>query len=180
MKKIKLSIILISFAMFLFSCGGGTDANNNEGETTNNNEENNEVVEGDVTNNVETTNVENNEVVNEPTQESCGFPIETVEDFLYYVAPDGLPATFESSNGLYIFFRADGTMAGGGPTGEESMWEANWEFQPSSPTGMIVLNITMEATNTAYQFGNGGYNVEYFPDDNALVINCVDFIKQAY
>ncbi len=170
MKKTKLTLIFISIlAMFLFACGGSSDTNHDEDETTNNSE---------VVNEKETTNteIELNELT---TQESCGFAIESKEDFLYYVVSEGVPATFENSDGIYIFFREDGTMAGGGPTGEGSMWEANWTFTPGALTGTITFEITMGASDGSYQMG-GAYNVEYFPDDSALIFNCVDFIKQDY
>ncbi|MBN2894222.1 MAG: hypothetical protein JXL97_20290 [Bacteroidales bacterium] len=162
MRKIKF-FAFISFAMLLFACGGSSDSSNNEDETTDDK-------------NVTTVDNESNDVT---YQESCGFPIESVEDFLYYTVPDGMPSTFESNDGIYVFFREDGTMAGGGPTGEESMWEADWSFQPGNPTGVIVIDITMQATDRTYEMG-GAYNVEFFPDDAALIFNCVDFIRQDY
>lgn len=173
MKKSKISIIFLSFAMmFLFACGGGTTNENSD-----ENSHDQEVSENTTSNEMETTNE-----VAQPENENksgCGFEIASVEDFLYYVAPEGIPATFESESGDYLFFREDGTMAGGNANGESSMWEANWEFVPATPTGKIKFTVTMQPSDDSH-FLSGQYHVEYFPDDAALIFDCVDYFKQDY
>lgn len=173
MRKIKFSILFISLAMFIFSCGSSTNENEDK-ETT---------ADVEVIDDVEAENTEDYTTsdVNQPKGEpyGCGFAIENVDAFLSYVTPDGMPYTFESEAGQYIFFREDGSVAGGGPDGEPMMWEGTWSFVPESPTGMINIQITMQASDPSFQL-SGAYYVEYFPDDAALIFNCVDFYKTDY
>lgn len=106
----------------------------------------------------------------------CGFAIQARDDFLSYVTNGDLPATYESTNGNYLFFRSDGTVAGGGYSGEPSLWEADWTFAPGDPTGKLEISLTTPPSTTEWHL-NGTYHVEIFPDDAALILNCVDFIE---
>lgn len=185
MKKNKLNIIFISLALFLFACGG-CSSNSQKAKAVIVQADNDKVIINDYDNTEtegnEKDTINNNEIENDyeiENDDACGFPIKTRESFVNYVAQEDMPATFESNEGVYLFFRKDGTMAGGGPKGEETMWEANWSFQPATPTGIIVFEITMEANDKSYQM-EGSYNVEIFPDDGAIIFNCIDFYTEAY
>jgi len=156
MKKV-LTILLIIPVFFFFSCGASSSDQATE-ETTE------EAIEGEIADDVEAKIVD------------CGFPIASKTDFINYVLSDGMPKTFQAENGDYLFFRADGTMAGGGNDGEGSMWEANWSFSAGDPTGQITFTVTMEA-GTGSKALSGAYNVEMFPDDGALILNCVDYFQ---
>lgn len=46
------------------------------------------------------------------------------------------PYTWEDGEGNYMFFRSDGSFAGGGPGGEESMYEGQWKMED----GKFMLN----------------------------------------
>ncbi|MCP4439598.1 MAG: hypothetical protein GY810_11705 [Aureispira sp.] len=153
MKNKILTSTFLVLSIFMISCGGDSTE-----EATN-----------ETTSNTEVTTPEVPET--EKTNQSCGFAVETKENFLSYVGS----STFESEEGNYLFFRADGTMAGGGNAGEGSMWEANWDFEAGTPTGKIVFTITMEPGEGSPL--SGAHNVEIFPDDGALIFNCVDYIK---
>lgn len=106
----------------------------------------------------------------------CGFPVNTREHFISYVMNGDMPATFESTNGNYLFFRSDGTMAGGGQGGESSLWEANWQFTSGEPTGQIHLTATTPPEVGGWYL-DGAYNLEIFPDEGSLILNCVDFFR---
>ncbi len=158
MKKRILTFLFIIPAFLLFSCGGTSTEEATE-------EANDQAFEGEIAD-----DNSGEKIVD------CGFPIATKEDFINYVAPEGNPKTFQAENGDYFFFRADGTMAGGGNNGEGSMWEANWTFQTGELTGQIVFTVTMEP-NEGNRFLKSAYNVEMFPDDGALILNCVDYFQ---
>ncbi len=159
MKKLFFTLLIFSCFVIFTSCG-----NSNSDETKN---------EKTTTQEKDNSNTTSNK------KESCGFPIETEKDFLNYVIIDGSPKTFESAEGEYIFFTADGTMGGGGASGEGSMWEADWKFKSGSPTGQIIFTVTMEGNSEAKEL-KGAYNVEIFPDDGALILNCVDYYEVRY
>lgn len=172
MRIAKLSLFITIFAIFLYSCGNSDNSNDQSSDD-------NSVVVGD--DYVDDANDYASDNYTQPSddQQGCGFAIETVDDFIYYAIPEGMPKTFESDAGIYLFFREDGTMAGGGPGGEETMWEGNWYFESASPTGMIVFSVTMPASDNSYQM-EGAYYVEFFPDDGALIFNCEDFYITNY
>jgi len=69
-----------------------------------------------------------------------------------------------------MFFRKDGTMAGGGPGGEETMWEAKWEFSGN----MMNVTVTMPPSESGKAL-SGSVKVEMFPDDGALILNGTDY-----
>ncbi len=94
-----------------------------------------------------------------------------------YVAPSGTPKTFVADNGEAIFFRADGSVAGSGNAGEESMWEGNWVFE-SGDASLITVEITMQPDNGSPL--SGSYKVEMFSDEGALFLNCVNYFEEVY
>ena len=165
MKNKFLMSLLILSSVFMFSCGGG------ESEETTDDVSTEMVADESGVEEMATTD-------NANEAQSCGFAIESKEDFLSYVLNGDMPKTFETKDGEYLFFRADGSMGGGGMDGEPTLWEADWMFQPGTPTGQIVFTITTEpTTGTAL---SGAYNVEMFPDDGALILNCVDYLLTEY
>jgi hypothetical protein len=166
MKKCKLSINIISLFIFLVACGDGS-SNSQKAKPVKTKIVNDKGIENDYDNTI----IE--------SDDACGFPVKTRDSFVKYVAQEDLPATFENNEGVYLSFRSNGTMTGGGPEGEETIWEANWSFQPATPTGIIVFEITVEGNDKSYQM-EGSYNVEIFPDDGAIIFNCVDFRTEAY
>jgi len=141
-------VLLLSF--FLFSCGGGGS-------------------ESDEADSTATQEVVSEELPDEMLEsQPCGFPIESKENFLSYTVIDDTPKTFTSNDGVYIFFRPDGTMAGG--SGDEStVWEAKWEYK----NNQIIITVTAQPSQGKAL--SGAYNVEMFPDDGALILNCVDY-----
>ncbi len=164
MNKLFLTLMFMT-TLFLFSCGGSSDTDESATDSL------------AVSENIDQPTDEEQTTENKKIQD-CGFPIESRENFLSYVAPEGKPKTFQSDKGDYMFFRADGTMAGGGNDGEGSMWEAKWEFKKGEITGQIIFTVTMEpGIGKAL---SGEYNVEMFPDDGALILNCVDYFETKF
>jgi len=78
-----------------------------------------------------------------------------------------------NANNEYIFFRSDGTVAGGGNGGEPSLWEGQWTFK-NGAIGQLNVSITMEPS--IGKTLSGTYKVHIFPDDAVLSLNCVDYI----
>lgn len=148
----KLFFFFLSILLFVFvSCGS-----NSNKENTNNGETN------------------DNEVVNEENNVS-DFAITSKENFLQYVLDEqGMPKTFENQYMSYLFFRADGTMAGGGASGESSMWEGNWDFNG----GKLLIQITMQPTEG--QTISGDITVEMFPDNGSIILNGEEYYPSQY
>jgi len=102
----------------------------------------------------------------EPTQDD--FAIMSKDDFVARVIDHkGNPLTWEAQNQDYIFFRADGSMAGGGVDGEGSMWEGTWIFENGQ------LTVTSDSELAKNQVGT--YRVRYYPDDGALEVKGVEY-----
>lgn len=183
MKSKYLAILFIASSFFLFSCGSETSDYEEESlETTI--EETNEVSAEAENLIFESTENVNNEVIESDNlassvagTQSCGFAFETKDDFVNYVTPSGNPRTFVAENGEAIFFRADGSIGGSGDAGEESMWEGSWVFQ-NGTASVISIAITMQPSNGSPL--SGSYKVEMFPDEGALILNCVDYFEVIY
>jgi len=150
--KNRIIISLFAIAMILIqACGGSSNSSTEKkGDST-----------LTKTNDVKTAESDNDD-----------FKLTNKEDFLnYVVAGDGTPKTFQSKANNYLFFRKDGTTAGGGNGGEGSMWEGTWVFEGKN----LVIKINKGFEDNGKLFA-GSHKIGYFPDDNALIIDGVDYI----
>jgi len=147
----KRNIILMTLAialLFIQACGGSSGNSENTGDST-------QIVTS-----------------NTSEEESDDFKLVDKESFLAYVVDDaGMPRTFESAAQNYLFFRKDGSVAGGGADGEGSMWEGTWTYEGKN----LVIKINPGFEENGKLFA-GSHRIGYFPDDNALIINGVDYI----
>ncbi len=100
-----------------------------------------------------------------------GFMLKTKEAFLDYIYQGAEDVkTYENADGQYLFFRKDGTMAGGRPGGEETMWEATWKYNGN----VMNVAITM-APGSGTPAVSGDVKVEMFPDEGILILNGKDY-----
>jgi hypothetical protein len=113
------------------------------------------------------------------TNGEMDFSVSDSQSFISIISDEeGMPRTWESDDDspyAYFFFRPDGSMAGGGEGGEESMWEAKWEFV----SGQLTVKPTMQASDGT-QALSGTYKVSYFPDDSALTVGERDYYLSEY
>lgn len=156
--KIKLllsSLLTLFLIIFISACTGSSDSNESNSDTSN------------VETNTETeTNVETNS--NSEISMDDDFVVGTKDYFLEKITDsEDVPVTYESESKDYFFFRPDGTMAGGGDGGEETMWEANWTFE----NGKLTID------NGPIK---GSFIIKYFPDDGAIQINGVDYFRTSW
>lgn len=103
----KKILVLLLVASFFVSCGGGS------------------------------SEAENQDTAAEAVKTTDEVSPPSGPDVSLFVNVQGTPHTWVAQNGDYIFFREDGTLAGGGADGEESMYEGEWKVQD----GVFLWNI---------------------------------------
>jgi len=172
MKNTIFTLLFLLGSLLLASCGGTPS---DEAEEQNDSLASTQMLDENGETSSDSENLGNSDSEESvATTQDCGFPIASRSDFLNYVCPEGKPKTYQTDSGDYLFFRTDGTMAGGGNDGEGSMWEAKWTFQQNGAGGQIVFVVTMEPGVAGTPL-KGTHKVEMFPDDGVLILNCVDY-----
>jgi len=152
MRKIFL-FLTASLFVFMVSCGGNSNKNTEK----------------------ESNDVENVNKSDEETSVKGFKALADVQDFLIYVVDgQGMPNTFESEMQDYLFFRADGSMAGGGPEGESSMWEATWRFEGQS----LIIDITMKGDIEPPVSGKVDFKVN--SENGGIMLNGTEYYISAY